>query len=235
MKLGLFADPHYCKKELLCSNRRPILSLGKIREALEAFQKAEVDYCVCLGDLTDRGDSHEETEQCLREAMELIRASALPFLFIPGNHDYAEFTAEALAAHTGCPAVPYTVETDSHLLIFLDASYRSDFRRYDIAGVDWKDSNLPPEQLEFLRQTLETAIKPCILFLHENLDPHVQIDHIIKNASVARSILEESGKVPLVIQGHYHPGADHTISGIRYLTLPAMCEGTENHYCVLEI
>lgn len=235
MKLGLFADPHYCKKDRICSNRRPVLSLGKIMEAMEVFRKANVDFCVCLGDLIDRGDIREENAECLRDVMEVIRASSLPFLYIPGNHDYAEFSAGELAEYTGCPVAPYTVETDSHLLIFLDACYRSDLRRFDVAGVDWKDSNLPPEQLEFLEKTLNASAKPCVIFLHENLDNGVQIDHIIKNAEDVRAILEASGKVKLVIQGHYHPGADHIINGIRYLTLPAMCEGTENRYLILEL
>ena len=37
-------------------------------------------------------------------------------------------------------------------------------------------------------------------------------------------VLEENGRVKCVIQGHYHEGAENTVNGIRYLTLPAMCE-----------
>ena len=45
--------------------------------------------------------------------------------------------------------------------------------------------------------------------------------------------IRESGKVKLVMQGHYHLGAERTIDGIPYITLPAMCEGTDNSYQIL--
>lgn len=234
MKLGLFADPHYCRAEILCRTRHPSLSLNKVKEAMQTFRAERVDFCICLGDLIDKCDTIEETNQCLEEMMQAIRCYKLPFFAIPGNHDYAVISAEEFFERTGCCIPPYTLEIDTHLLIFLDANYRSDFRRFDIAGVNWKDANLPPEQLEYLRKKLEKATKPCIVLSHENLDHGVQIDHVIKNAADARKIIEDSKKVPIVLQGHYHFGADNVINGIRYLTLPAMCEGTENRYCILD-
>lgn len=235
MRLGLFADPHYCRADVLCRTRRPRLSLDKIRAAMEAFAASGVELCICMGDLIDHCDSAEESRQCLDEVMSLIRSYPLPFRLLPGNHDYGVFSAEEFFARTGCPIPPCTLDTDSHRLIFLDANYRSDFRRFDVAGVDWKDANLPPEQLVFLQTALSDTDKPCVVLIHENLDDGVQIDHVVKNAGDARRIIEESGKVPLVIQGHYHKGADRIINGIRYLTLPAMCEGEGNHYLVLDI
>lgn len=235
MKLGIFADPHYCRAELLCRTRRPNLSLGKIKEALEAFCGANVDLCICMGDLIDKGETPEEPIECLAEAMREIRACGIPYRIIPGNHDCAVFSTAEFAERTGSPALPCTLETATHTLIFLDANYRADYRPFFEAGVEWKDSNLPPEQLAFLKETLDKATKPCVVLLHENLDPTVQINHVVKNAEDTRRILEESGKVSLVLQGHYHKGADSVLNGIRYLTLAAMCEGEENHYIILDI
>lgn len=53
MKLGLFSDPHYCTKDVTCGTRRPSLSFGKIRAAMEAFRDAGAEYVICLGDLVD--------------------------------------------------------------------------------------------------------------------------------------------------------------------------------------
>ena len=50
MKLALFTDPHYCDKEVTCRTRRPILSYGKIREAMDTFVREGVDFVLCLGD-----------------------------------------------------------------------------------------------------------------------------------------------------------------------------------------
>lgn len=235
MKLGIFADAHYCKAEVLCHTRRPSLSLAKIKAAMDAFADAQVELVICMGDLIDKGETPEEPVQCLTEAMNVIRSYGIPYYILPGNHDYAAFNAEAFSARTKCHTPPYVLNTASHLLVFLDANYREDYRRFDVAGVEWKDSNLPPEQLTFLKYTLAAATKPCIVLLHENLDDAVQINHVVKNAADARSIIENSGKVSLVLQGHYHKGADRLINGIRYLTLPAMCEGEDNHYLILDV
>lgn len=234
MKIGLFTDPHYCKAEILCRTRRPSLSLSKVKEAMETFRKEGVELCICLGDLVDKCDSLEESYMCLDEMIGMIRSYKIPFLLVPGNHDYTVFSAEELSERTGCRIPPYTVDMETHRLVILDANYRSDFRRFDIAGVDWTDSNLPPEQMEYLNDALNNSSKPCIVLIHENLDNTVESRHIVKNAPQIRDIIEKSKTVTMVIQGHYHNGADHTINGIRYLTLPAMCEEMTNKYCIID-
>ena len=166
---------------------------NKIRDAMEAFVSEGAELCICMGDLVDHCDSVQESAQCLDEVMRLIRSYPIPFRLLPGNHDYGVFSAGEFFARTGCPMPPYTTDTASHRLIFLDANFRSDFRRFDVAGVDWKDSNLPPAQLDFLARALEDADRPCVVLIHENLDPDVQPDHIVRNAALARRIIEDSG------------------------------------------
>ena len=89
MRIGVFTDAHYCRAEVLCRTRRPARSLLKIREAMEAFAAAEVDICLCLGDLTDHapGDTKEVLDACFAEAMTLIGSFGIPFYLVPGNHD----------------------------------------------------------------------------------------------------------------------------------------------------
>lgn len=240
MKIGIFADSHYCKAERIGANRRPALSPGKIREAMEAFQEAQVDMCICLGDLTDHGpeDTSEDTLANLRELMGLIRSYGIPFYVVPGNHDYLMLTAEVFASETGVPLPPYAFMLGQYRLIALDANYRSNWERFDQAGVEWTDANLPPAQVDFLCRELdeaEEAGQPCVILVHENLDPNVESRHIIKNAAKIREIIAGHRCVKLVLQGHYHWGAENTIDGIPYLTLPAMCEGEDNAYRVLEL
>ena len=94
MKLALFTDPHYCDKEVTCRTRRPILSYGKIREAMETFVREGVDFVLCLGDIIDKCDDPQTnvdktkeiarlqsgeviTQVSLNGAAELIRAADL--------------------------------------------------------------------------------------------------------------------------------------------------------------
>ena len=67
-------------------------------------------------------------------------------------------------------------------------------------------------------------------------DHHVTLVYIIiRNAPEVRALLSSSGKVKAVFQGHYHPGHENEIDGIRYHTLPAMCEGEENRFSIIEL
>ena len=70
--------------------------------------------------------------------------------------------------------------------------------------------------------------------MHQNIDPQIQPDHRLSNDAEIRAILEESGKVRSVFQGHYHPGHRSHVNGIEYFTLPAMCEN-ENTWWTMEI
>ena len=208
-----------------------------MRCALDAFKNENVDVCICLGDIIDRAPNatKEEGVDCLKEALSLITSYNIPFYLVPGNHDYGVVPGEELEQLLGHPLPPYTVDACGIRLIALDANYRSDMRRFDVAGVNWKDSNLPPEQIDFLAAELAASPYPCIVLSHENLDPNVpHTAHIVKNSAEARAVIYKSGKVISVLQGHYHKGCDSTVDGIRYLTLPAMCEGEENSYCILE-
>jgi predicted phosphodiesterase len=97
------------------------------------------------------------------------------------------------------------------------------------------DPKLIKEENALLKNELEKAQNECIVLVHECLSPFVEGRHIIKNAEKAREIIKYSQKVKTVISGHYHKGGDHTVDGIRYLTILAMCEGEENYYKIFEI
>ena len=62
--------------------------------------------------------------------------------------------------------------------------------------------------------------------------------HRVKNAEEARSILQSSGKVAAVLQGHKHKGVYTEIKGIPYYALKAMVEGSgreNNAYAIVDI
>ncbi len=237
MKLGLFSDPHFCPKDVTCGTRRPALSFGKIREAMEAFRAAEVELVVCLGDLVDECGTTEENIAAAEKLSAMIRSFGLPVFCVPGNHDYQNFTHEEFDRYTGGLCAPAVHHTDNgKVLIFLDANCADDGTVYRRDALDWTNAYLTEEQRAILQNTLASdETKEAVIFLHQNLDPEVESHHIIRNAEEVRAILRESGKVKTVIQGHYHPGHDTVIDGIRYHTLPAMCEGERNSYEILEI
>lgn len=234
MKLLLFTDSHYCQKDVLCRVRRPILSYGKVEDMLAACPDA--DLILCLGDFIDDGGDRDANIAHTERLIARIRAAGIPFYTLMGNHDCHAFTREEFSALTGGAVPPFVLRDGGTALIFLDAGYSDNGEIYAPGKIDWKNCYLPPEQLAQLRETLaDPAVENAYIFVHQNLDPGVQVDHIIRNAADARAVIAESGKVRTVYQGHYHPGHEAVIDGIPYITLPAMCVGEENHYTVVEI
>ena len=74
------------------------------------------------------------------------------------------------------------------------------------------------------------------MFAHQRLD--VSNSHGVKNNGDVRKVLESSGKVLAVFQGHSHQNALKTIGGIHYCTMVAMVEGAgpqNNGYSLVEI
>lgn len=231
MKLLLFTDPHYCSKEVTCTTRRPMLSYGKIQAMLDASPDA--DMILCLGDFVDDCGDREENIARITELTALIRSYNKPFFCLRGNHDCHVFTREEFYSHIGTEP-PFSITVGKTTLIFLDANYTDAGNAYEVGKVDWTDTRLPDEQVMRLREVLREASEAYI-FLHQNLDPDVQHQHILKNAAELRDLIAASGKVKAVIQGHFHEGHDNITDGVRYHTLPAMCEGKRNYFEYLEL
>ncbi len=236
MKLGIFTDCHASTKEISVRTRRPSLSKGKIREAIAAFQRAGCDAVICLGDLADAFGTYEENAQFLRELAEIISALSVPFYCVLGNHDCENFEKEEFYKIAGWKTPPAYVDFGDCRLVFLDACYHSNGGAYSPAGVNWKDCFLPPKGVEALQHALDTAGTQKIhVFLHQCLDPMIDARHILQNAEEIRTMLQSAPNVCGVHQGHCHWGGENIAEGIPYHTYPAMCEGEENRYFVVEI
>lgn len=220
MKIGLFADPHYSSQELTCGNRRNNLSLGKMRAALERFAAAGCDRVICLGDLTDTEATKAQEEANMRAIAALFGEFSMPITVIMGNHDAYVFTPEEFYALLGgCEPTP--IHGEGVHLLFLDANYTADGLRYTPHGFRWDDVGLPDPAA--LQAQLDALDGDVYLFMHQNIDPAIPAaDHRLANADEVCRIIEGSGKVKAVYQGHYHWGNRSGRNGVDYVTLPAM-------------
>jgi len=231
MKLGIFTDSHYSSQELTCGKRYNSRSLEKIAAALAHFRNAGCNLVLCLGDLIDREDSHALEMQNLRAVAAVLDGTEGPVLVLRGNHDGFCFTEEEFYGILGESHRPRDLTLGNQTFLFLDACFTSDGNPYHPEGNhDWTDTWLP--DTEALRARLAAVPGKAVVCLHQNIDPNIREDHRLKNAAEVRKILEQSGRVHLVLQGHYHPGTENTHNGIRYTTFPAMCEGDGNVYII---
>lgn len=225
MKLGLIADPHYSSAGLTCGKRYNSASLVKLEKAMRHFEENACDLVVILGDLTDTEASHELEAENVRKVSALLDRFSVPTLCLMGNHDAFVFTEDEFYQLLGEARRPRLIETEPVSLLFLDACYSKSGAHYTPGNVDWTDTFYPhTAQLE---DTLSRLTGSVCVFMHQNIDPDIREDHRLYNAARIREILEKSGKVRAVYQGHYHPGHGSVHRGIEYVTLPAMCENEE--------
>jgi len=231
MKIGVFTDSHYSVKEVTCGNRFNNRSLRKIREAYRFFEDSGCDTVICLGDLIDTEDTVEKEIENLSEIAKIINESPLCTICLMGNHDAFVLTPQSFYSVLGIEP-PKSITADGKRLIFLDACYFKSGKHYAPGDSDWKDTYYP--FATELKKELEVHSDPTYIFMHQNIDPEIREDHRLYNAEELFRIVEESGVVKAVFQGHYHPGKESLHNGIRYITLPAMCEN-ESAYWVFEL
>ena len=199
---------------------------------MRAFEAAHCDLAICLGDVTDTEEDHEAEKHNVAKISAVLSEAKIPTRCVMGNHDAFTFAPEEFYAILGRQTKPEPIFTKEYSLLFLDACYFSDGTHYAPGDDNWMDTFYP--QVDALEAELAKAPGDIYVFMHQNLDPNIHVSHRLSNDAQVRRALEACGRVRHVFQGHYHDGAESIVNGIRYTTLPAMCEN-EDAYRIFEI
>lgn len=235
VRVGLITDLHYADKDPR-GTRYYRETLRKLAEAGDFFAKEAPDFVVELGDLIDAADSVEVEMSYLKRVNEEFSRLAAERHYVLGNHCVDTLTKSEFLGEVGQAASYYSFDRNGVHFIVLDACFRSDGVAYERKNSEWTDANIPPVEVEWLRADLAAAKGPVVVFAHQRLD--VENNHGVKNAREIRTLLEASGQVIGVFQGHSHKNDLLELGGIHYTTLRAMIEGTgveNNGYALLEI
>jgi predicted phosphodiesterase len=240
-RFGIVTDSHYANRNY--SNRFCTESLGKMTECVELMNKQEVDFLIELGDFKDEDAPpvEENTISYLQAIEAIFRQFRGSTYHVLGNHDMdsiskSQFLANVSNTGIAPDASYYSFNLNGLHFVILDANYSSDGTDYDHGNFSWTDANIPAAELGWLKGDLASVDGPVIVFVHQLLNGTG--DYYVKNAADVRQILEASGKVLAVFQGHYHSGAYSEIQGIHYYTLRAMVvdSGAENNaYAIVEV
>ena len=240
-RFGIVTDSHYATRHY--SNRFCSESLDKMTECIELMNKQEVDFLIELGDFKDEDSPavEENTISYLQAIEAIFRQFRGSIYHVLGNHDMdsiskSQFLANVENKGIAPDALNYSFDLKGLHFVILDANYTSDGADYDHGNFDWTDANIPASELGWLKQDLASVDGPVIVFVHQRLDGTG--DHYVNNAADVRRILETSGKVLAVFQGHDHTGGYTEIQGIHYYTLRAMVVGSgaeNNSYAIVEV
>jgi len=235
LRVGLVTDLHHADKPS-AGSRHYRETLGKLAEAATQFEKDRADFIVELGDLIDAADTVETEQRYLKEINREFCAISKDRHYVLGNHCVDTLTKAEFLGGVEQKESYYSFDRGDFHFVVLDACFRNDGEPYGRKNSKWNDANIPAAELEWLQADLRSTDRKTVVFAHQRLD--VSNDHGVKNCPEVRGVLQDSGKVLAVLQGHSHQNDLKDIGGIHYCTLVAMVEGTgaENSgYSIMEI
>lgn len=242
IRFGLVTDSHFAEREP-AGIRYYRESLRKMNECVALMNEKKADFLVELGDFKDQGDPPAETRtlEFLEHIEDAFAKFEGPRYHVLGNHDMdsiskAQFLGAVQNAGIARGRSYYSFDRKGVHFVVLDANFRDDGSDYDHGNFKWTEPNVPQAELDWLRQNLADAEGPVVAFVHQRLDG--EGDVFVTNAEQVRAVLEGSGKVLAVFQGHHHEGAITEVNGIHYYTLKAMVEGAEtndNAYAIADL
>jgi Icc protein len=181
------------------------------------------DVVVNLGDVVE-DESRELDRERYGRFVEVLSGLDAELVHVAGNHDQYNLTQDDLRklwGHTG------------------ELHYSRDLGGLHFAvlrTVEHKNTRieLPPEQLAWLEQNLAATALPSIVLMHHpasemrlegnrwfEKQPH--ICRVTERRSL-RSVIERSGRVIAVFNGHVHWNHFDVISGIPYITVQSLTE-----------
>ena len=239
VKVGLVTDVHYADAEAR-GTRHYRESLGKMREAVTRLNAEKVDLAVCLGDLIDTPSPPDVTKELgfLRTITGEFGKLTAPRHFVLGNHCVSALTKERFLDGCSQARSSYSFDKNGVHFVVLDACFRRDGAAYEPGKFEWTDTDIPPAQREWLEADLKATSYKAVVFVHQRLDEPATANYRVHSAPAVRAVLEKSGKVLAVFQGHSHKNELQTIGGVPYVTLAAMVEGSgaeSSGYSVLRV
>ncbi len=236
LRIGLMTDLHYGDKPEK-RTRFYREALPKLDEAVAKFNQEAPAFVVELGDFIDQAPSVDEETEWLVTMESHFAPLQPPRHYVLGNHCVGTLTKEEFARHTGAKQGSfYNFDQGGVRFFVLDACFRENGEPYGRGNADWKDANIPPQELTWLKDELSKNSDPIVVFAHQRLDE--KGEHSVRNAAAVRAELEKHGHILAVFQGHSHANDLQQIGGIPYITLAAMIEGSgaeSNAYSMLEI
>jgi hypothetical protein len=238
----MVTDCHYADAET-AGTRFYRESLDKLAECVARMNAEGVDFLIELGDFKDQDRPPVEgrTLAYLQDVEAVFRRFGGPTYHVLGNHDMDSISKRQFLTrveNTGIDATRsyYSFDVPGLHCVVLDANYTAEGADYDHGHFDWTDANIPGHELTWLREDLAASRGPAVVFIHQLLDGTGSV--YVNNAAEVREILQASGRMLAVFQGHHHEGAYSDIDGVHYCTQRAVVEGhgrENNAYAIAQV
>jgi len=236
LHIGIFTDLHAHDTDSPNEGKVMIDYKERLSACVEAMNAWPADLVIQLGDFVNgryvMGAPFGEPERImgiLEEAEEIYAKFNGPRYYVLGNHDIYDLSKEEFLERVGASSRYLSFDTGGYHIVILDAQYNK--KEEDLSHTFWVvQGNIPQDELDWLRDDLAVTSKPTIVCVHQPLD--VDFDMLsggpaIFNNEAVKTVLEESGVVIAVFQGHDHENNYTLINEIHYLTFEALVNEEE--------
>lgn len=228
LKFGMITDLHYA--DIVPSGSRFYRdSLEKLAVCVAEMNSQQVDFLIELGDFKDQGVDEATTLKYLEDIEGVYARFNGSRYHVLGNHDMDNISKEQFFSritNTGIESGRswYSFDNKGWHFVVLDANFLQDGTPYNKGNFNWRQAWVPQIELDWLGADLAATTLPTVVFVHQLLEQDSG-NLYVRNAAEVRSVLEGSGRVKAVFQGHHHSGAYALLNGIHYYTLKGAIEG----------
>lgn len=240
LKIGIITDIHlgrdayYAGQLRKLGHRALALTRDFVARMNEGFRP---DLVLQLGDVVQDMTLEEDLVHYER-ICEVLSGLEAPVYPVAGNHDLIQMSPSQLlgfwrrfhpaaAAQLDGERLYYRFEVGGWEMIVLHS-------REETGSHVWMDE----AQLAWLEATLSGSERPAVVWMHHTLadqdtgeswwfarHPHLAL---VRERAQARALIERSGRVRAVINGHLHWNRLHTHGGIPYVTIQSPIENFDN-------
>lgn len=237
LRFGILSDVHYADREPADGRFYPQSEL-KLKEGIDQMNRDKVDFIIELGDFKDQDavPTEAQTLKYLETIEHIFQQFDGPTYHVLGNHDMDSISKQQFLNHVVNTGISdsesyYSFDQKGFHFIVLDGNFTQEGTAYDHGNFSWDDAYIPDSQINWLKLDLKATQGPAIVFIHQMLDDSKNKKQSISNAAQVRQVLEQSGKVLCVFQGHVHEERYSQINQIHYYSLFAMVDndGPENN------
>lgn len=236
VRIGVITDIHAHDTDSPVEGKIMTNYEGRLASFVAAMNRIEIDAVIELGDLVNgtfvmgaQAGDEARIPAILESAEGFLAGLDAPRYYVFGNHDIYSLDKDEFLSVVGADSTSLSFDIGDFHVVILDAQFNA--AEEDLGHAFWVvPGNVPQAEIAWLRQDLEATDKPTIVCIHQPLDVDFALlagGPEIKNHLEVRDVLEESGSVIAVFQGHTHDFSHTEIGGIHYITFTAMVDQVE--------
>lgn len=214
MKFLLFSDLHHLPWYFMKG------SLDDLRCIQQRAADENVDFIIHAGDLC-HGPGNAP------ELVRMYNDFHIPSYHCLGNHDADDTPFEETLAIYGMPGDYYFFDNGGYRIIVMNPNYLCvDGKYYNYSLRNYNDhpqckDHVPPQQLEWLEETLASSPFPCIIISHQSFER--EADGVKNQLDVRRIINAANASRPhsvlMCINGHNHRDYARILDGVCYFEI----------------